>query len=158
MAVSTGANLQQSSRLLSAVNASGLAFLPAQSTVYECKGKTQVVLLEENVGKLQELTPEEFNELVKKHETSFLISTGCSGACASASTLTQEGVKKSSAKFGVFCLTVSDRAAKGGYEHGDLSGKAMIECIESNDSFKHLGSKIVSDEKADIQGAIREAL
>ena len=47
IAVSTGANLQQSSRLLSAANATGLAFLPAGNQNYECRGQTQVVLLEQ---------------------------------------------------------------------------------------------------------------
>ena len=32
-------------------------------------------------------------------------------------------------KFGVFCLTISDRAFKGEYPSGDLSGKAMIEVL-----------------------------
>lgn len=56
--------------------------------------------------------------------------------------------KPESQKFGVFCITISDRAAKGLYEQGDLSGKAMQECIEEHvNVFESIGSQIVSDDK-----------
>ena len=84
VALSTGANLQQSSRLLSAVNASGLAFLPAGSGLYECKGKTKVVLLEQNISKLKELSQKQLTDLEKQNQSQSIMAanTSCSGACA----------------------------------------------------------------------------
>ena len=153
MAVSTGANLQQSSRLLSAANASGLAFLPSGKQAYECRGKTEVVLLE-RIQDLPTLSPEGFEMLQKLYGTTVLANTGCSGSCSAAA------VKSAAAKkFGVYCITVSDRAAAGQYETGDLSGKSMTECIAENpEKFELIGTKIVRDEKEEIQQAIREVI
>ena len=90
-----------------------------------------------------------------------MTSSGCSGACSqvqSTSKKTTKEEKKAKTEFGVFCLTVSDRAATGGYASGDLSGQAMKEFVQSDDSFVLKGSKIVTDDKLQIQEAIKSAL
>ena len=73
-------------------------------------------------------------------------SGGCSGACARVEESTQAA--EESDKFGVFCLTVSDRASRGQYESGDLSGKAMVECVTqmSGETMRVAGTRIVADE------------
>ena len=72
----------------------------------------------------------------------------CSGACSGGSITPavsesrKQVHKDAMTKFGVYCLTVSDRASKGEYKDGDLSGKAMLGCIEANsDHFEAVGSK-----------------
>lgn len=87
-----------------------------------------------------------------------MTSGGCSGSCGRAIETNTPSVDNS--KFGVFCLTVSDRAAKGLYEQGDLSGKAMVDCVTqmAGDSMYVAGTKIVEDDPVKIQAAIREAL
>ena len=62
-AISTGADLQQSSRLLSAVDATGLAILPAGNTMYRCNGHTRVVLLEDSEEDLPCLTRDELSQM-----------------------------------------------------------------------------------------------
>jgi molybdopterin adenylyltransferase len=64
-------------------------------------------------------------------------------------------------KFGV--LTVSDRAARGAYETGDLSGPAVVETLQSllltsssanSNSIASIQIAIVADEKQDIQSQL----
>jgi molybdenum cofactor synthesis domain-containing protein len=61
-------------------------------------------------------------------------------------------------QFGVFCVTISDRASKGEYPE-DLSGKALRECVASNERFVQVGqSVIVPDEIHAIQGAVKQGI
>jgi molybdopterin adenylyltransferase len=64
-------------------------------------------------------------------------------------------------KFGV--LTISDRAARGAYETGDLSGPAVVETLQSllltsssanSNSITSIQVAIVADEKPDIQSQL----
>ena len=120
MAVSTGADLQQSSRLLSAVNATGLAILPSAKQLpsqangrYTCdRGETEVVLLSDDGDDIQHISPEKLAEMTHQYSTSAIDASkaGCSGACGDAGKNSNEQVKEKE-KFGVYCITVSDRAA-----------------------------------------------
>ena len=92
--------------------------------MYQCTGKTKVIVISDVVV----ASKEHIAKLLSQDQTVLAVDKhGCSGACGKQTQDNQATQKKK--PFGVYCLTVSDRAFKGEYESGDLSGKAMLECI-----------------------------
>lgn len=126
-----------SSRLLSTANANGFAIIPSAATPYICNGKTKIVLF----GDVSAINPEGLQEMLKLKsykidETNPHLDCKCGHAVTSPITATHSPsqVVNKTAEFGVFCLTISDRASKGEYPE-DLSGKAMVECVAGHERF-----------------------
>lgn len=92
-----------------------------------------------DVRDLPTLGREEVAKLREEHTVSepVALAGGCSGSCGKVSTTTSSAEEKKKeesvdSRFAVTCITVSDRAYQGLYPDGDLSGKAMQECIDDN--------------------------